>query len=305
VDALIRREKIDWFVGRTAFPFAITASVGGAIVLLNRGASPEIVTGLIVLFSYVFIASLERLVPLHAEWSRSHGDVRADVGLGVTNGVVIFGAEPLLLAGAVGIATWFSSEYGTQLWPDQWPLAIQLVVALVIAELMEYGFHRAMHEVPWLWRFHATHHSSERLYWLNALRFHPVDILAVGPGKLVPLMMLGADGSVLALVTIFSATHGVFQHANVPCRIGPLNWVFSMAELHRWHHSPITAEADHNYGGNLIFWDIVFGTRWLPEDREPPVATGIGDLPHFPRGYRALLATPFRWRETVRQSGPG
>ena len=33
-----------------------------------------------------------------------------------------------------------------------------------------------MHEVPWLWRFHATHHSAPRLYWLNAGRFHPLDL---------------------------------------------------------------------------------------------------------------------------------
>ncbi len=95
-----------------------------------------------------------------------------------------------------------------------------------------------LHEIPWLWRFHAPHHSANRLYWFNALRFHPLDILLVGPVKLLPLVALGADGDVLALVLIFSAVHGVYQHANLPCRLGPLNWIFSMAELHRWHHSP-------------------------------------------------------------------
>ena len=138
---------------------------------------------------------------------------------------------------------------------------------------------------------------------MNALRFHPFDILIVGPGKLVPLVILGADAGVLALVTIFSAVHGVFQHGNLPCRLGPLNWVFSMAELHRWHHSPKAEESNHNYGGNLIFWDIVFGTRWLPKDHEPPVAIGIGALPNFPRGYRALLGTPFRWKKLVQEAG--
>jgi sterol desaturase/sphingolipid hydroxylase (fatty acid hydroxylase superfamily) len=76
-----------------------------------------------------------------------------------------------------------------------------------------------------------------------------------------------------------------------------------MAELHRWHHSPLAAEANHNYGGNLIVWDIVFGTRWLPEDREPPVETGIEELPNFPGSYRALMTAPFRWRRLVREAG--
>ena len=105
------------------------------------------------------------------------------------------------------------------------------------------------------------------------------------------------------LMAVWVAVHGLFQHCNVHLRLGPLNWVFSMAELHRWHHSPDSAEANHNYGGNLILWDIVFGTRWLPQDREPPVATGIASLPNFPKGYRALLGAPFRWRRLVAESG--
>ena len=59
-------------------------------------------------------------------------------------------------------------------------LLAQLPLALVVAELVEYSFHRLMHEVPWLWRFHATHHSAPRLYWLNAARFHPIDLFLVG-----------------------------------------------------------------------------------------------------------------------------
>ena len=159
-----------------------------------------------------------------------------------------------------------------------------------------------MHEVPWLWRFHAPHHSSTRLYWLNAVRFHPVDVLLIGPSKLIPLVLLGAGGDVMALVLIFAAVHGSCQHANIPCRIGPLNWIFSMAELHRWHHSPVLAEANHNYGGNLIFWDIVFGTRWMPKDREPPVGIGIESLPDFPKRYSELMLAPFRWKRVLAEA---
>ena len=296
------RGKLHWIVARTAFPIAVAASIGAAIWLLERGELPDAVAGGMILVIYLSIHLLERLFPLHPEWSRSHGDLGADIGLGVTNGVVLALSQPLFVAASVAAASWLSAEHGAQLWPDGWPLLAQLVLAMLLVELVEYSAHRAMHEVPWLWRFHAPHHSAERLYWLNALRFHPFDILVVGTGKLVPIAMLGADGAVVALVGIFSAVHGVFQHGNLPCRLGPLNWIFSMAELHRWHHSPIAAEANHNYGGNLIFWDIVFGTRWLPADREPPVQTGIANLPHFPRNYRALMGAPFRWRRLAKES---
>jgi sterol desaturase/sphingolipid hydroxylase (fatty acid hydroxylase superfamily) len=54
-------------------------------------------------------------------------------------------------------------------------------------------------------------------------------------------------------------------------------------------------EANTNYGSNLIVWDLVFGTFFLPRDREPPDAIGIADMPDFPRGYLAQLAAPFQW----------
>jgi sterol desaturase/sphingolipid hydroxylase (fatty acid hydroxylase superfamily) len=112
-----------------------------------------------------------------------------------------------------------------------------------------------------------------------------------------PLVLLGADMRIIALHTLFTAIHGMFQHCNVDIRLGPLNWFFSMAELHRWHHSKHLEEANTNYGANVIFWDIVFQTRYLPQDRNPPTEIGIGDLPRFPTGYWAQILSPFRWKE--------
>lgn len=298
------RERLEPLVGRLAFPFAITTAIAAAIFYLDRGAAPDTVTGLVILGSYVWVAILERLFPLHPQWQHDKGDLKADIGLGITNAVVNGVAQTLFIAAAVGVGAWASANYGAQIWPDHWPLVLQLIPALIIGEFVEYWFHRAWHEVPWLWPIHATHHSANRLYWFNALRFHPIDIVPIGPGKLVPLVILGADGGVLALVGVFSAVHGVYQHANLPCRIGVLNWIFSMAELHRWHHSTNVEEANHNYGGNLIFWDIVFGTRFLPKDREPPVDIGIGGLPNFPQDYLTLLSSPFRYRAIAAAAGP-
>lgn len=298
------RKNVEWLVARTAFPLSLVAALWGAVVLMDRGGQPDVVAGQVIFLSYIFIAVLERLVPLHAEWRHDKGDLKADIGLGVTNAVVNGVAQPLTFAASVTVAGWISAQYGASLWPTEWPVVLQLVPALILAELVEYTWHRSMHEIPWLWRIHATHHSANRLYWFNALRFHPIDLLVAGPGKLIPLGMLGANAPVLALVGVFSAVHGVYQHANIPCRLGPLNWVFSMAELHRWHHSPDLEEANHNYGGNLIFWDIVFGTRFLPKDREPPVEIGIGDMPNFPQGYGALMMSPFRWKQIVMESKP-
>ena len=48
---------------------------------------------------------------------------------------------------------------------------------------------------------------------------------------------------------------------------------------------------------------VVFGTFLLPRDREAPAHIGIDDMPGFPAGYLAQLASPFRWRRLRRAAG--
>lgn len=284
------------------FPLSLALVLWMFFALLHAGVDPVLASGPPIAAHYTFLALAERWLPWHRSWLHSQKDLRTDIGLFITNGYMGAVIGPALLVAATALGVWLSGRFGTGLWPGDWPLLVQLPLALVVAEFVEYSFHRAMHEVPWLWRFHATHHSAPRLYWLNAARFHPVDLFLVGIVKMVPLALLGAAAPVLAMVNVFSAVHGAFQHANVPVRLGPLNWIFSMTELHRWHHSPIVAEANHNYGGNLIVWDVVFGTRWLPSDREPPERIGMESLPDFPMGFWANLAAPFRWQKVVAES---
>jgi sterol desaturase/sphingolipid hydroxylase (fatty acid hydroxylase superfamily) len=286
-----------------AFPVVMSACVWGTLALIEAGVAPEVAFGPFVAANYLFLAVAERIVPWHRSWLHSKGDLRTDVGLLAANGLMNAALAPVVLVAATAGGVALSERIGSGLWPVDWPILAQLALGLVVAELVEYSWHRAQHEVPWLWRFHATHHSAPRLYWLNAARFHPIDLFFASIMKLVPLALLGAGAPVLALVNLFSAVHGAFQHANVPVRLGPLNWIVSMSELHRWHHSQVVEESNANYGGNLIVWDVLLGTRFLPPDREPPEAIGIEALPAFPMGFWANLAAPFRWRRLVATSG--
>ncbi|MFP6664183.1 MAG: sterol desaturase family protein [Deltaproteobacteria bacterium] len=295
--------RADRLVAVTAFPLVMLGTLFAGFTLMQGGmAAPEAVS-LCLLGAYPTIAVLERFFPHHRSWLRSQGDLRVDIGWAATNGIVNRLGEPLVLAGVVYLASLVATDSGGGLWPHAWPFVFQFGLALVVAEFVEYWAHRSMHEVDGLWRFHAVHHSAPRLYFLNAVRFHPIDLFVIGTGKLMPLAFLGAPPELLGLVTVFAAVHGAFQHSNLKLKLGPLNWVFSMAEMHRWHHSPVLAEANRNYGGNLIFWDIVFGTRWLPDDREPPEAIGMEALPKFPQGFWWQLASPFAWKRIVARSG--
>jgi sterol desaturase/sphingolipid hydroxylase (fatty acid hydroxylase superfamily) len=229
--------------------------------------------------AFAIVIAFERIFPYQASWNRSRGDVRVDAAHLVTITVVGALLQPGINAVGAGLGAWLSGGLGLGLWPTHWPLAAQLALALAIGELFQYWVHRLEHEREFLWRFHATHHSAPRLYWLNASRFHFVDIALNNAAAFVPLVALGAGIEIFALWNLFAAIHGIFQHANLELRLGPLNWIFSMAELHRWHHSRLVEESNRNYGQNLIIWDIVFGTRYLPADRLPPVDILEADHP--------------------------
>lgn len=180
------------------------------------------------------------------------------------------------------------------------------MLASVVREFFDYWAHRSMHHFDWLWRLHATHHSATRVYWLNATRAHPGEIVyRFFFAWVLPLSQLGASKDVLALTAVVAVVADAFQHANIAIRLGPLSWIYSIGNLHRWHHSRDRREADANYGNVYIFWDVVFGTRYLPSDREPPEQVGIGGLAAFPGGFFAQWISPFRWAKIKRDSaGP-
>lgn len=295
---------VDRVVARCAFPVVTTVATFGGYALMGEGVDPALALTPVLVVALATIGVLERLFPHQRSWLSSHGDVGVDVGWVVTNGAVSRFGEPLVLGFVVWIASFVSEDLGAGYWPAAWPMLGQFFLALLLVEFVEYWAHRAMHEIDWMWRFHAVHHSAPRLYFLNSARFHPIDAFVVGTCKLIPVAILGASAEVMALVTLFSGIHGAFQHSNLKLQCGPLNWVFSMAELHRWHHSRITAESNHNYGGNLIVWDIVFGTRWLPEGRQPPEEIGMESLPGFPQGFFRQVASPFAWQAVVEDSAP-
>jgi sterol desaturase/sphingolipid hydroxylase (fatty acid hydroxylase superfamily) len=278
-----------------AFPLILSGTIATAIGLMPAlGAAAAVAIAQTV--GLLAVAVAERVLPYRRSWNRSHGDLRTDVfhvlfsGLGTTQLV-----RPIAVyLGGLGAAA-LSDSWGDGYWPRTWPLVAQLGLALVIAELPQYWLHRWQHEHDLLWRFHAIHHSAPRLYWLNAARFHPLDLGLLYLVGYVPLVLLGSPGEVILLFALFDAVFGMLQHSNIAVRLGPLNWIFSMAEPHRWHHSRTLVEANTNYGSNLIVWDLAFGTFFLPRDREPPEAIGIADMPDFPRDYLPQLAAPFRW----------
>lgn len=284
------RELFRWVI----FPLVFGGSLVTTWWLTQQEVGSATIVFAVTAAAAILITVLERVLPFESEWSKSHHDVPTDLIYAVSS---LFAAprlfDTLALTALMSLASQWS--WAATLWPSQVPWFLQVILAVVVGELGSYWWHRLMHEWPLLFRLHATHHSAPRLYWLNSTRFHPFDNVVMYGLQATPLILLGVDESVLVGFTVWSLVHGFFQHANIDMRLGPLNYWFSMAELHRWHHSQRLDEANRNYGSNCIVWDLVFGTFFWPRDRRPPAKVGLHGLPQFPQRFWGQLLSPFRW----------
>jgi len=144
------------------------------------------------------------------------------------------------------------------------PVWLQFVQILLVVDFMTYWIHRAFHRVPWLWSFHAIHHSSLQMDWLAGSRMHLVDVLATRAAAFLPVFALGFAPAALYAYLAFVSVHAVYIHANVRWRWPGVRWVIATPEYHHWHHSSEEEGIDRNFAGFLPLWDLVFGTAYQP-----------------------------------------
>ena len=50
---------------------------------------------------------------------------------------------------------------------------------MFLTDFVQYWFHRAFHRIPFLWGFHAVHHSAQKMDWLAGSRMHIVEIIGL------------------------------------------------------------------------------------------------------------------------------
>lgn len=171
-------------------------------------------------------------------------------------------------------------------WPTHAPFAVKVLLAFLVVELFNYWLHRAAHTVPFLWRFHATHHVVESLSALKAVRTHPVENLFFHLVRNLPLLFLGAGADEVVSAIALGGTLGLLSHANIDVSEGVLGWVVNFPRYHAVHHSMALDESNTNFGCHTVLFDRLFGT--FRERETTPPALGVR-----PGGRRTL------WQELV------
>lgn len=278
-------------VSWTAYPLVM---VSGLLVhyYFQRSGLPVFLSAYAsVVLSAMAVSLLEWHFPYQPGWRPNRDDVRQDLLYMI---LVQMALPKILTLLAVLLLITPIREMGLPMqdwWPHHAPLWAQVVLMVLLADFLRYWLHRAAHEYSPLWQIHAVHHSPPRLYWLNVGRFHPLDKGLQFLLDVLPFLVFAVDEVVVATYFVFYAVNGFFQHSNIRLNYGILNYVISGAELHRWHHSRLTSESNRNYGNNVIIWDLLFGTWYLPADRR---ITDIGlQNHHYPLRFLPQMLAPF------------
>jgi sterol desaturase/sphingolipid hydroxylase (fatty acid hydroxylase superfamily) len=274
------------------YPLVITAVFVVFAWMRSEGASLVLSTYVPIVTAAIAVTLLELRFPYRQGWRPPAGEIRLDL---VFMTVIQLAWPPLI--GFLFVHLLVDPARSLDLpiiamWPHAWPIWAQAVMMVLAVDFMRYWLHRFAHQNDTLWRLHAVHHSVEQLYWLNTARFHPIEKTLQMTLDSLPFLLMGVDERVLALYYIAYSSNGFFQHCNIDVRYGFLNYVVGSAETHRWHHSRVPRESNANYGNTVIIWDVLFGTWFLPKDREI-AELGLQER-DYPKSFLGLMGAPFR-----------
>lgn len=214
----------------------------------------------------------------------SHKSTRTDLKLLLTNSVL----SSLGLLGALvsktAITIWVVGKLGanTSEPASLHPILIAMIL-FVMSDFLTYWIHRIHHTAEPLWIFHAVHHSAEVLSPITVYRKHPLYnvfsktirtvVIGVLEGILLAYLVTSIDFTTLfgvnILIFIYSITGNNLRHSHIWLSYGPvISKILISPAMHQIHHSSDHKHFNKNFGGAFAIFDWMFGTLYIPVQKE-------------------------------------
>lgn len=238
-------------------------------------------------------AARERPEPAMAKGARPLGAWQR-VGRNLSLWLANVGLAPLVV---IPLTLW-ASTHALDWRPDWWSGLTGLIIDLIILDCLIYWWHRANHEVQFLWRFHEVHHLDRFLDTSTALRFHFGEVLLSAAARAGVILLLGIPFFSVIVFEILVLLCALFQHSNL--KLAPklehlLSRVIITPSIHWVHHHAVRRDTDSNYGTIFSFWDRLFGSSSRTE-RWPDMPIGVERTEE--RRFFTLLTRPFMSRNS-------
>ena len=303
ISAMLRRHKA---LALTGLLCALASTLlGGASVPINGPVSSGPAIGLdwflldMLLMTLIF-SPIEVLWPAYPRQNVFRREWVTDIGYFLSTHLPIQVTTFLILLPATRLTALLNIP-AVVLEVSRLPWLVQFLLAVVVADVAEYAIHRAFHKVPWLWRFHAIHHSSPALDWLAGSRSHLIDDIAVRGFILIPMMLVFPHNMIVAYL-FFVNLHATWTHCNFGPTIKWLEPYVIQPRYHHWHHTSQREAIDRNFAIHFPWIDRLFGTYYLPVGDKWPDTYGVADEP-VPAGFWSQFFYPFlskKWATAAR-----
>jgi sterol desaturase/sphingolipid hydroxylase (fatty acid hydroxylase superfamily) len=176
-------------------------------------------------------------------------------------------------------------------WVASQPVIFQIIEIMFFTDLVQYWVHRAFHRIPFLWGFHAVHHSAQTLDWMAGARMHFLEIIALRGTTVIPMYILGFGPTALHFYILLVYIHSSLLHSNVGWNFDHIGRFLATPRFHHWHHGIDKDAIDVNFAIHFPLFDRLFGTYHLPPHQWPS-GYGIAEHP-VPRGYWGQFWYPF------------
>ncbi len=283
-------------MGMTALIIALTASIlGGAAVQPHETRDWGIFFGvdffaINMIATGLMFAPIERIFPHNPKQRLFRFEWREDLFYYLLSSMMVQLITFLALAPSSYINASTSSFGDFRAWVGGLPWVVQFLAAMFLTDLCQYWFHRLFHRIPFLWGFHAVHHSAKAMDWLAGARMHFVEIVLLRGVTSLPLLTFGFAPSVMQAYVGMVYVYASLVHANLRGNFNWLgNWVV-IPRFHHWHHAIEEEGVDKNFAIHFPWLDKIFGTHYLPESKWP---SGYGVPEQVPNGYLAQMKYPF------------
>jgi sterol desaturase/sphingolipid hydroxylase (fatty acid hydroxylase superfamily) len=296
ISLMLRDKKV---LGFAALAIALSAALlGGSNATEQDVGSWGIFFGLdffilnMLLAGFMF-APLERFLPHNAEQRLFRVDWKEDLFYFLVSSMMVQAATFLTFAPSNFILAQTGNLAAIRAAIGGQPLILQVVEIMILTDFAQYWFHRVFHRVPFLWGFHAVHHSTRAMDWLAGARMHFVEIVLLRGVTAIPMLTFGFTPVALQIYIGIVYVYSSLLHANVRGDFDRLGHWVATPRFHHWHHALEAEGVDKNFAIHFPIFDRLFGTFHMPPGRWPK---GYGVPEQVPQGYVRQFFYPFRRR---------
>ena len=206
----------------------------------------------IVLIAFISFFVFERIKPI-VQINTRGSRLLNNFGMWAFNSVFsLLIILPLAKLASENSINWRSTSF--PVWAD-------VAVNLLLLDFLIYWWHRANHEINFLWRFHEIHHLDQVLDVTTSIRFHFGEILISSGFRVIVIILFDISFSSIVIFEILVLLASGFHHSNIEI---PRNWDVYISlfivtpSIHGSHHHAKQKDTDSNYSTILSCWDWVF-----------------------------------------------